>query len=145
MLKHLFVICLLTSACAAVEERRALDSWIGKPVDSLVRAVGIPARSYRLSDGSVAIEYNDGYEDTVLVPTPVRQSASPYQTEGTLTTHPDFLGGTTGEYHSTTSPGLTFNESTGLARRRVWRECWTTFATDAKRIIVGWSRRGEGC
>jgi len=166
MLKHLLVICLLTSACAAVDEQRALakrqrlDGWIGQSVDNLIRAHGIPGRSYLLSDGGVAIAYDDGREDTVSVPAPLPPMDSLFAPAPAPAATGGPFGGSDlfppGSFDDQFQVGIANAQRAQLreavidqlwanGHRRVWRECWTTFSTDAHRVIVSWSRRGEGC
>jgi len=164
MLKRLLVLCLLTAASLALfatgalaatdqEIRDALDqwlaascvvcqSWIGKPVDSLIRTFGIPAKSYALTDGGTAIAYDAGHETIEFVLDPVAQRASQLRQAQI-----NALASVPGGGYAASQLAYQDLEAQQRAERpvRVWHECWITFSTDARQIIVNWSRRGEGC
>lgn len=121
------------------------NQYLGKPLDSLIRVAGPPAREYQLSDGGRVVENDDSYDAAAIVGT--RRSAGPstYQSQGTMTTRPDGLGNLRTDYQSTTTqrPGVSYLQ--GLETQQVRNACFTTFVTDAQLRIVRWSERGSGC
>lgn len=55
----LLLLYVLVTACATTAAfEKTLDAWVGLHVDRLVLSWGAPSSSFKLSDGSTAIEYS---------------------------------------------------------------------------------------
>lgn len=76
-MKHLFLLVFVASlaACTAGQARwdAKLASWVNHTSDSLVQSWGVPARTYPLQSGGVALEYawsetTQGIGSTFVVP-----------------------------------------------------------------------------
>ena len=62
MIKRTTIVLFLTSSCATVNYKRVdlrnmLNSWKGKPVDTLIETWGGPTNVHRVDNGKKAITY----------------------------------------------------------------------------------------
>ena len=66
MKRIILLAILLTTGCATTANyEKILQTWVGSPVDSLVRSRGPPQSQYELSDGGKVIEYSSSRSGTV--------------------------------------------------------------------------------
>jgi hypothetical protein len=138
-LKTKFLVVILfmfLGGCATTANyEKALDTWVGKDLDSLVVAWGPPAGTFQLSDGSTLVEYVEernaqvgGYSYTV--PETTYQTGSVYTNNGVSGVYT----GTSTSYVQHTTP-----------RTNVHLLCKTRFKVDAEGIIRDWSWSGNNC
>lgn len=137
--RGLLLATLAFTACATTANyERLLQSWVGHSIDQLAVQWGHPTRSYRLSDGSLVLEYVHesnvhvpGYTQTVPQTTRQSGSVSVYGTGGSAR----------GRYSSTST---TYVQQTTPARD-IHVHCTTRFVIDQRGAIVSWAWQGNGC
>ena len=119
------VITLVTGGCATrANYEKILNSWVGAPVDNLVRSWGPPASSYRLQSGGQILVYDSRSSQTMMTPMQVQQAP------GT------FVG-------STHYPGPT--TVTGGQVYTIHRWCKTQFEVSEGGAVRNWRYEGNDC
>ena len=92
MKKLLFFFLIVFSGCALIYQDKAnkmLTTWIGHHKDELIKTWGIPARDYKLSDGSSMIDYQfseTSNNNGVIVPVSVKGTSFGVTSGGGATT-----------------------------------------------------------
>ena len=139
-LKNIVIaLSLALSACATTANyEKALNSWVGADVDSLVMRWGPPASSYALSNGGKVIEYVrqsnvqvGGYTTSVPQTTYNSGSANIYGTGGSA-------------YGTYTGTSTTYVQRTTPVQN-IRMTCITRFTVDANGKITNWAWQGNAC
>lgn len=130
---------LLLGGCATTANYEAiLQSWVGKPIDSLVSSWGPPQSGFRLSDGGQVLEYSDqrnmqmpGYTYTTPQTTYQSGTASAYGSGG-------YASGT----YSGTSTTYVQQQTQGY---NIPLRCTTRITVNPSGIITSWAWQGNNC
>lgn len=119
----ILAILLITGCATTANYEKILQTWVGSPVDNLVRSWGPPQSQYELSDGGKVIEYSNSSTATMGGYT-TYQSVTTYNYDGTYST----------SSVPTTTP--TYN---------VQYSCRTIFDVDENGTITSWRWEGNNC
>jgi len=141
MKKEVFIIVFvgILSGCATTANyEKMLNTWVGFHVDNLVSSWGPPQSSFKLSDGSVVIEYVNsryaqvgGYRYTA--PETTYRSGS-ISTSGT--------GGSSSGTYADTSTTYVQKQAPVYTVHLI---CKTRFTVHPQGIITKWSWQGNNC
>jgi hypothetical protein len=141
MKKEFLIIAFvgILSGCATTANyKKILNTWVGSHVDNLVSSWGPPQGSFKLSHGSVVIEYINSRDTqvggyTYTVPETTYRS-------GSVSTHG--IGGSSSGTYSDTSTTYVQKQAPVYTVNLI---CKTRFTVNPQGIIAKWSWQGNNC